>query len=313
MSGTDSWGGMTTIISILFGILFLFIIYILFEAREEDGDGNRIFSPQKLGIMLKNIFGTCCPDAILIFFANLCICCGYVGNSCLDQIQADEEIRETKRLARLAANLSKKAKQKKKKQKAHKIDHDFEAISSSEDEPDLEIGSSHSAESNGSGRREKSRPIKTNQKSPIAYPTHSARTPNQQGLDQNDRSERGMASSTFQETNIPQPTEFPLALKNLDDKNSIISYISPTSNNSHSDSDEEIIDLTAQHNPIFHHSFNSKDSHKNTILANHLIAKEDIERHIAIEDQLLAQQTSLSLLSFSPSPAPRSKPISSVY
>ena len=319
-------------ISIFFGALLLLSIYLWFEAREEDGEGEKVFSPQKLGIILRNMFGYCCPDAISMFVANLCICCGYVGNSCLDQIQADEEIRETKRLARLAANLSKKStKQKKKKPKTRKVDHDFEAISSSEDEFDLEAGSSDSVGSSGSGRKEKTRPLKpTSQKSPISYPSHSVRGSSSHGLDiRNDRSERGMVPSStiihLQDTNISQQIVPQMESDFQEDESLELPYDSPGSISSESlsssqsaDSQEEqVIELSSQH-PLIQlsdSSSHSQKSQKNSILANHFIAREFLERHIAIEDQLLAEQTSFSFLSLTSSPPPprASKPLSSVY
>jgi hypothetical protein len=330
-STTSGWG--TTLISVFFGALFLLTIYLWFEAREEDAEGNKVFSPQKLGIILRNMFGYCCPDAILIFVSNICICCGFVGNSCLDQIQADEEIRETKRLARLAANLSKKStKPKKKKPKSRKVEHDFEAISSSEDEFDLEAGSSDSVGSNGSGRKERSRPMKlTSQKSPINYPSHSVRGSTSHGLDHhNDRSERGMVMSSsidLQETNISQQIVPQMESEFQEDESLAPSDYSVGSNGLESTSssqsissqeEEQVIQLSSQH-PLIQlsdSSSHSKDSQKNSILANHFIAKEFLERHIAIEDQLLAEQTSsfsfFSLTSPSP-PHPPSKPLSSVY
>jgi hypothetical protein len=371
MSSSNSWS--TTIISIIFGLLLLLIVYLWFEAREEDSEGNKNFSPQKLGIILRNLFGYCCPDGLLIFFASLCICCGYVGNSCLDQINADEERRETKRMARLAANLTKKSKQKKKRvnQKSLRTEHDFAALSSSEDEiDDLESGhggggSSGSVSSSGSNsrRKERNRTLKLQQKSPL-------RETSTRGIDhtQSDRSLRGtgMVSSSLQDTNISQQLQqqhhhhqqiplhiaSPMGLVCQEDEGEVDdameeeeeddsdlssnhSSSSPTlSTHSESTPEEVVIELSSHLSPLLdfpppsttsfsslpppplppppRHLSSSRrkiDKQKNALLANHFISKDFLERHIAIEDQLLAEQTSFSLLSLTDltaAPPPRS-------
>jgi hypothetical protein len=341
MSSSDSWS--TTIISIILGLLLLLFVYLWFESREEDSEGNKVFNPQKLGIILRNLFGYCFPDAILTFFASLCICCGYVGNSCLDQINADEERRETKRMARLAANLTKKSKSKKKKVKSMKSDHDFSALSSSEDELDLELGSVTSSGSS-SRRKEKNRIMKLNQKSPMT--SAPQRETSAHGIDQSgDRSLRGtgMVSSSIQDTNISQQQQrqqqphrphiaSPMGLECHEDEQEEASDLSSdhSSLSSHSESSAEqvLIELSSHHSPLRNLPSSSssppssphdlsrppplpssrRNVHSNSLLANHFIAKEFLEQHIAIEDQLLAQQTSFSLLSLTdlPTPPPRS-------
>ena len=143
----------TTFISVGLGVFFLFVIYLVIESREDNGEGKRVFSPEKLGLTLKNAFSICLPDSVLLYFAKLFICCGYVGNSCMEHVHADEEIRETKRLARIAANLSKKSgiSSKKKKSKSRRDEADFEQLPDEED-IDLEIGDSDDA-STGSRSR----------------------------------------------------------------------------------------------------------------------------------------------------------------
>lgn len=136
----------TTIFSVGLGIFVLFVIFLWIESREDDGEGRKVFSAEKLGATLKMSFGVCLPDSFLLFFAKIFICCGYVGNSCMEHVHADEEIRETKRLARIAANLSRKSgssTKKKKKSKSRKDETDFEALADDDDD-DIESASGES-------------------------------------------------------------------------------------------------------------------------------------------------------------------------
>lgn len=90
--------------------LVLFVGYIYLESRESDAHGVKQFSAQKLGKVLKKTFGLCLPDCILLQFANFFIFCGFVGNSCMENIHSDEDIREAKKMARLAATLGRSSK-----------------------------------------------------------------------------------------------------------------------------------------------------------------------------------------------------------
>lgn len=118
-------------------VLIVFVAYVYLECLEEN-NGTKQFSTQKCGILLKRIFGFCFPDMVLIFIANSCIACGEIGSSCLDLVQADAEIREKKKAARIATSLAKFSK-KKKKSKSKKSD--FEALADSEGS-DIEGGGS---------------------------------------------------------------------------------------------------------------------------------------------------------------------------
>ena len=155
----------TTLISVGVGVLLLFIIFLAIESREDNGEGKKVFSPEKLGLTLKTTFSICLPDSVLIYFAKIFICCGYVGNSCMEHVHADEEIRETKRLARIAANLSKKSgisSKKKKKSKSRMDDADFEQLP---DEDDIESGGSEDISTRSQSRRERSSSKKTSRSS----------------------------------------------------------------------------------------------------------------------------------------------------
>jgi hypothetical protein len=142
----------TTLVSVGLGVLVLFIIFLWIESREDNGEGKKVFSAEKLGATLKTAFGICLPDSFLLFFAKIFICCGYVGNSCMEHVHADEEIRETKRLARIAANLSRKSgsstKKKPKKSKSRRDETDFEALADDDDDIESGGGSDHSRSSN---------------------------------------------------------------------------------------------------------------------------------------------------------------------
>jgi hypothetical protein len=145
----------------------LFIAYLYLESRENDARGNKHFSPQKLGKVLKKTFTICLPDFILLGFANVFICCGFVGNSCMENIHSDEDMRESKKMARLAATLSRSkggkssSKKKSKHRKRGGVDDDAEeALFSGDndsDYSDLENGSVDSGHRRRSSRKSSSK------------------------------------------------------------------------------------------------------------------------------------------------------------
>ena len=139
--------------------LFLFIAYIYLESREINTRGKKYFSPQKLGKVLKKTFSLCLPDCVLLAVANFFIFCGFVGNSCMEHIHSDEDKRQSRKMARLAATLSrnkgKGSKKKSKHRKSNAVDDEAEESlfscdnESNSDVSDLENGSIDS------GRRRK--------------------------------------------------------------------------------------------------------------------------------------------------------------
>lgn len=100
--------------------LFLYLLYL--ASIETDVRGKKNFSPTRLGKVLKSIFSICLPDSILLYFANFFVCCGYVGNSCLESIYSDEDERESRKMAKLAATLGRNKGQSRKKSKYRKRD-----------------------------------------------------------------------------------------------------------------------------------------------------------------------------------------------
>lgn len=145
--------------------IVLFIAYLYLESRENDARGVKHFSPQKLGKVLKKTFSLCLPDFILLAFANLFIFCGFVGNSCMENILSDEDVREAKKMARLAATLSRgKGKSSKKKSKHRRGDDgdggSEEGLFSGDNDSDIsdmENGSVDSGHRRSSHRRSKSK------------------------------------------------------------------------------------------------------------------------------------------------------------
>ena len=140
----------------------LFVAYLYLESRENDARGIKHFSPQKLGKVLKKTFSLCLPDFILLAFANLFIFCGFVGNSCMENILSDEDVRESKKMARLAATLSrskgKSSKRKSKHRRSDDGDGSEEGLFSGDndsDVSDLENGSVDSGHRRSSTRRSK--------------------------------------------------------------------------------------------------------------------------------------------------------------
>lgn len=119
---------------------FLFIAYLYLESRESDARGVKQFSPQKLGKVLKKTFALCLPDCILLQFANMLICCGFVGNSCMENIHSDEDVREAKKMARLAATLGKSSKSSKSSKKKSKHRKDEEGGNADDAEESLFSG-----------------------------------------------------------------------------------------------------------------------------------------------------------------------------
>jgi hypothetical protein len=151
--------------------LVLFFAYLYLESRESDARGVKQFSPQKLGKVLKKTFGICLPDCILLQFANFFIFCGFVGNSCMENIHSDEDIREAKKMARLAATLGRSGKSSKSSKKRskhrkdgrgrHEEDDAEEALFSGGDNDsdisDLENGGGSVDSGHRSSRRSKSK------------------------------------------------------------------------------------------------------------------------------------------------------------
>jgi hypothetical protein len=114
--------------------IVLLIGYIYVESKEDLGNGSPQFSPEKCGIILKRIFSSCLPDVVLLCIASSFVSCGEIGSSCLAQINADNEMYEKKRAARVALSLSKLAtKDKKKKSVKSKKNKGFETLSDQDD------------------------------------------------------------------------------------------------------------------------------------------------------------------------------------
>mmetsp|Transcript_19934 Transcript_19934/g.28651 ORF Transcript_19934/g.28651 Transcript_19934/m.28651 type:complete len:267 (-) Transcript_19934:59-859(-) len=256
-----------TVVSVVCGILFLLIVYLWFESREDDGEGNKVFSPQKLGLALKNMFGLCLPDTILLYFARICICCGYVGNSCMEHIHAEEEIRETKRMARLAATLSRKVEssKKKKKKSKRKEESDFEALP---DEDDIEIGGDDSDDHHLEAHIIPRQITARGQHDDEDDPSPKLRTRN---ISKKDASmERPREKYKVQTDYVQSASQW-----NFEDSTTPGEKV-----------DDNRLSLS-QHS-------DSSASSGSSLFNNTLVPKHVIEAHIAVEDQLLAHQTKAS-------------------
>jgi hypothetical protein len=299
----------TIYVGVALACFALFIAYIWFESREDDGEGQKVFSPHKMGLTLKNVFGMCLPDSLLSYIAHLLISCGTVGTSCLDNIRADEAIREVKRRARLAASESTKHSSKKKKKKKTKTREEtqFEALSSDED---IELGeeSNHSSNhSSGSNDRDKNltHGLTT---STAEYPSHRLQSPHRGKVTTEARvSNSGMdvIMNTEPPLTLPpvhhpppalpqQPYPSPLTTKN-NDLDDILRRKLHDQEEEEDDDDDEEEEEEEELNVSLSSGLTSSSGRMrlnlslgrgNTSLLSldQLVAKELIEAHIAFED-----------------------------